>query len=110
MARRVRVTIIATGAEVPLAVAVAEKLGDAVQVVSMPSVADFRAQDDDYKNKILAGYVVVIEAGVSASWFEFADAVVGIDSFGVSGAGGDVYAYCGFDPDTISRDILKKLK
>ena len=109
-ARRVRVTIIATGAEVPLAVAVAEKLGDAVQVVSMPSVADFRAQDDDYKNKILAGYVVVIEAGVSASWFEFADAVVGIDSFGVSGAGGDVYAYCGFDPDTISRDILKKLK
>ena len=109
-ARRVRVTIIATGSEVPLAVAVAKKLGDAVQVVSMPSVADFRRQDKKYKNSILAGFVVAIEAAATAPWFEFADAVVGIDSFGVSGAGHDVYAHFGFDTDVIVRDILKKLK
>ena len=109
-ARRVRVTIIATGADVPLAVSVAEKLGDAVQVVSMPSVADFRRQDAKYKSKILAGFVVVIEAAASAPWFEFADAVVGIDSFGVSGSGTDVYSHFGFDTDVIARDILKKLK
>ena len=110
VARRVRVTIIATGTEVPLAVHVAEKLGDAVQVVSMPSVSDFRAQDIKYKNKILAGYVVVIEAAATAPWFEFADAVVGIDSFGASGDGDAVYSHFGFDTDAIARDILKKLK
>ena len=109
-AHRVRVTIIATGAEVPLAVDVAKKLGDAVQVVSMPSVADFRRQDKKYKDKILAGFVVAIEAAASAPWFEFADAVVGIDSFGVSGDGHDVYAHFGFDSDAITRDILKKVK
>lgn len=109
-ARRVKVTIIATGAEVPLAVSVAQKLGDAVQVVSMPSVADFRHQDEKYKSKILSGFVVVIEAAATAPWFEFADAVVGIDSFGVSGSGSDVYAHFGFDTDTIARDILSKLK
>lgn len=109
-ARRVRVTIVATGSEVPLAVAVAQKLGNAVQVVSMPSVADFRHQDEKYKNKILAGFVVAIEAAATAPWFEFADAVVGIDSFGVSGSGSDVYNHFGFDTDAIVRDILKKIK
>ena len=109
-ARRVRVTIIATGAEVPLAVNVAEKLGDAVQVVSMLSVSDFRVQTDEYKKKILAGFVVAIEAAATAPWFEFADAVVGVDSFGVSGPGDAVYAHFGFDTDAIARDILKKIK
>ena len=76
----------------------------------MPSVADFRRQDKKYKDKILAGFVVAIEAAASAPWFEFADAVVGIDSFGVSGDGHDVYAHFGFDSDAITRDILKKVK
>lgn len=108
--RRVRATIIATGSEVPLAVAVAEKLGNDVQVVSMPSVELFRMQDEAYKKSVLKGYVIAIEASASAPWFEFADAVVGIDSFGVSGSGEDVYKYFGFDIDTIVRDISKKLK
>lgn len=105
-----RVTLIATGSEVPLAISVAEKLGGKVQVVSMPSVADFRRQDDKYKKSILRGFVVAIEAGASASWFEFADAVIGIDSFGTSGGGEEVYKYFGFDADKIARDIAKKVK
>ena len=108
--RRVRVTLVATGAEVPLAISVAEKLGDGVQVVSMPNVGAFRNQDVQYKKKILAGYVVVIEAAATAPWFEFADAVVGIDSFGVSGDGESVYKHFGFDTDAIVRDISKKIR
>ncbi len=108
--RRVRATIIATGSEVPLAVDVAKKLGDWVQVVSMPSVSTFKSQNAKYKRQILSGFVVAIEAAATAPWFEFADAVVGIDSFGVSGAGDDVYAHFGFDKDAIARDILDKLK
>ena len=107
---RIKATLIATGSEVPLAVAVAEKLGAGVQVVSMPSVEIFRSQDEKYKKKILSGFVVAIEAGVTSPWFEFADAVIGIDSFGVSGSGADVYNYFGFDVDTISRAISKKIK
>ena len=94
----------------PLAIAVAEKLGAGVQVVSMPSVEIFRSQDEKYKKKILSGFVVAIEAGVTSPWFEFADAVIGIDSFGVSGSGADVYNYFGFDVDTVSRAISKKIK
>lgn len=103
-------TIIATGSEVPLAVAVAEKLGDCVQVVSMPSVADFRAQDNDYKKQVLRGRVIAIEASASAPWFEFADAVIGVDRFGLSGAGDAVYSELGFDVDSIVCEIKKGLR
>ena len=106
---RVRATILATGAEVPLAIDVAEKLGGAVQVVSVVNVADFRAQSAEYKKQLLRGFVVAIEAAASAPWFEFADAVVGIDRFGISGDGMDVYTQLGFDVDTIANDIKNKM-
>ncbi len=106
----VRATIIATGAEVPLAVRVAKIVGNDVQVVSMPCVSTFRLQDCEYRKKILRGYIVVIEAAATAPWFEFADAVVGIDRFGISGPGDAVYSHFGFDADTIARDIAKNLK
>ena len=91
-------------------IAVAEKLGDAVQVVSVPSVADFRMQDLQYKQQMLRGFVVAIEAAASAPWFEFADAVFGIDRFGMSGSGDAVYARMGFDVDAIVADIKHKMK
>ncbi len=107
-ARSVKTTLIATGAEVPLAIDVAEKLGPNVQVVSMPSVEQFRASPAEYKQRILRGNVIAIEAAATAPWFEFADAVVGINNFGMSGSGATVYANCGFNADTIARDIKEK--
>ena len=107
---RVRATIIATGSEVPLAIEVAEKLGKSVQVVSMPSVSDFRNQDAKYKKNILRGFVVAIEAAATAPWFEFADAVVGVDGFGLSGDGKDVYVAKGFDAEIIAHDLAEKIK
>ncbi len=106
---RVSATILATGSEVPLAVSVAEKLGADVQVVSVVSVSDFRKQESEYKQQILQGFVVAIEAAATAPWFEFADAVVGIDSFGVSGPGNRVYSDMGFNADAIVADIKNKL-
>jgi transketolase len=105
---RVRATILATGAEVPLAIDVAEKLGGAVQVVSVVSVSDFRQQNSEYKKQMLRGFVIAIEAAASAPWFEFADAVVGIDRFGLSGDGAEVYSQMGFDVDAIVNDIKDK--
>jgi transketolase len=109
-AKRARATILATGSEIPLAIDVAKKLGNAVQVVSVVSVADFRKQDAEYKKQMLAGFVIAIEAASSAPWFEFADAVVGVDGFGVSGAGDFVYEMAGFDADIIAEDIKNKIK
>ncbi|MFQ6778311.1 MAG: transketolase-like TK C-terminal-containing protein [Alphaproteobacteria bacterium] len=108
--RKISLTIIATGSEVSLAVEVAKKISIGVQVVSVPSVSDFKKQKASYKNAILRGFVVVIEASVSAPWFEFADAVIGIDSFGISGDGNSVYKHFGFDIDAIVNDIIGKIK
>ena len=94
----------------PLAIEVAKKLGNAVQVVSVLSVADFRKQDVEYKKQMLAGLVVAIEAAASAPWFEFADVVFGIDEFGMSGDGAEVYQKFGFDADIIAADIKNKIK
>ena len=105
----IRLTIIATGAEVPLAMAVARRI-PGVQVVSMPSVSHFREMDDDYKANVLRGRVIAIEAGATASWFEFADDVIGIDDFGLSGPGDMVYREYGFDVDAIVAAIRAKMK
>ena len=107
---RPKITIIATGSEVPLAISVAQILGSAVQVVSMPSVAHFRAMDVKYKEKILVGTVVAIEAASTAPWFEFADIVIGIDDFGLSGPGDMVYRTCGFEAQNIVDAIRTKMK
>lgn len=107
---RVRVTLIATGSEVPLAMDVAKILGDNVQVVSMPSVEHFRSQSALYKQQILRGFVVAIEAGSTTPWFEFADAVIGVNRFGMSGNGAAVYSAYGFDANQIAREIISKAK
>ena len=107
---RVRITIIATGSEVPLAVAVANVLGDGVQVVSMPSIEHFRSQSVTYKRQILRGRVIAIEAASTPSWFEFADAVIGINRFGMSGPGGAVYSAMGFDVAQIVHEIKDAMK
>ena len=108
-AGRIRMTIIATGSEVPLAISVARRIGGA-QVVSMPSVSHFRDMDEEYKSKVLRGRVIAIEAGATAPWFEFADDVIGIDDFGLSGPGDMVYRECGFDADAICAAIRARMK
>ena len=110
MSKRIRLTIIATGSEVPFAVAVANKIGPSVQVVSMPSVELFRKSPAKFQSDLLRGYVVAIEAAATAPWFEFADAVCGIDGFGMSGDGDAVMRAMGFDVDTVAADICKKMK
>lgn len=107
---RIKMTLLATGAEVPLAVSVAKRFGGGVQVASIPSVSHFMAQDAKYKRAVLRGRVVAIEAGATAPWFALADAVVGVDGFGMSGPGNQVYKEYGFDPDAIFSAIRGKIK
>lgn len=93
--------IMATGTEVELATAAAEKLtaqGKAIRVVSMPCFEVFKSQPAAYRDSVLSNPItqrVAIEAGSSAAWFGFvasAEQVVGINTFGLSAPGAQVYA------------------
>ena len=108
-----QLTLMATGSEVSLAISVAEILESVKrwsQVVSVPSMEKFRDQPQKYKDKMMRGKVVAIEAGVAQPWWEFADAVNCIDTFGRSGPGAEVYKSFGFDAKEIAEEIMKNRK
>lgn len=104
-----KTTLIATGAEVPLAVEIASRFKN-VQVISMLNLDVFRKQDESYKKQILRGCVIVLEASSPSPWFEFADAVIGIDKFGASGDSNSLYHEYGFDVDKIIKEIKRYIR
>lgn len=106
--QNIKRTIIATGSEVSIAVDVAKALGD-TNVVSMPCVEIFRLQSLEYKKSILNGKIISLEAGATQAWYEFADAVIGVDTFGVSGASSDVYKHFDLTAEKIINEIQSKL-
>ena len=102
--------IMATGSEVPLALAVAEvieKKGYRIRVVSMPSAEVFDAQDRDWKEQVLPHEVrarIAIEAASCDWWRKYVGldgSVVGMRSFGESGPGKAVYEYFGFTVEKV---------
>jgi transketolase len=102
--------LIATGSEVELAVkaaaALAEK-GKAIRVVSMPSTNVFDAQSAEYREAVLPAAVtkrVVVEAGVTDSWWKYAGTagkVVGLDRFGESAPAGKLFKEFGFTVENV---------
>jgi transketolase len=118
-----KVTFLATGTEVSLAVEARAKLaaeGIASRVVSMPCWALFEAQPEDYRRKVLGpGTVkVAIEAAVREGWDRYigsellgpAGAFIGMHSFGASGPYKDVYAKFGISADAAVAAAKKLLK
>ena len=100
--------LIATGSEVSLATAAAEKLADKkVRVVSMPCTELFDAQDPAYRESVLPAAVrarVAVEAGVTGFWGKYVGLdgkVVGIDTFGESAPAGELFKLFGFTVDNV---------
>ena len=77
--------IIATGSELQLALKVAEQQ-PSTRVVSMPCMEIFDEQSSEYKNEVLPNGIekIAIEAGISLTWYKYADRVIGTDDFGFS--------------------------
>jgi len=105
------VILIATGSEVSLAVAAAERLtadGVGARVVSMPSTDVFLAQDDAYRASVLPDGCrarVAVEAAHPDYWYRFVGldgAVVGIDRFGLSAPGEQVMAELGMTVEHVT--------
>jgi len=102
--------IIGTGTEVALAVDAAQLLeaeGISARVVSLSSWELFRELDDDRRAGILppALPAVAVEAGATLGWLEFADAVVGLDRFGVSAPGDVAYRQLGLTPEAVAERV-----
>ena len=101
--------LIATGSEVELAQAAREQLAGAgrkVRVVSMPCVERFLAQDDGYRAEVLPAGVprLSIEAGATGLWRGLVGehgATMGIDGFGESAPGPQLYEYFGLTADNV---------
>jgi transketolase len=112
------IILIATGSEVALAVSAAELLaadGSKVRIVSMPCTDLFDAQDHAYREQVLPAAVtarVVIEAGVTGTWWRYAGArgrVIGLDRFGKSAPAGELFEHFGFSTDNVvavAKEIL----
>jgi len=87
--------IIAAGSEVSMAVEAKKELGAGYRVVSMPCVEVFEKQSAEYKEEVLPKAMkpktTAVEAGVTAAWYKFADKVLGVDYFGLSAPGPEVF-------------------
>ena len=104
-----KLTLIATGSEVSLALQVAEKIPNCA-VVSMPCMELFAEQPKVYQEKVLGTAPrIVIEMASSFGWHKWAGTgglVISIDSFGASAPGDKLIQYFDF---TVSK-ILKQIQ
>jgi transketolase len=108
-----RAVIIATGSEVDLAIAAQRTLaadGIAARVVSMPSTTAFDRQDAAWRDAVLPPGVprVAVEAGVSDYWRKYVGlegAVVGVDRFGESAPGAEVFRLLGFTAENVAQAV-----
>lgn len=119
-----RVVMIATGSEVEIAMAVADRLeaaGIGADIVSMPCWAAFDAQPQTYRDDILPPDTdllrVSIEAGTTMGWERYTMVPngsgglrFGVDGFGASAPIADLYRHFGLTADIIAPQVLVALK
>jgi transketolase len=116
---KAKAVVIATGSEVPLALAARETLageGIGVRVVSMACTSIFDRQDDAYRASVLPPDIprVAVEAGVTDYWRKYVGAaddpraaVVGIDRFGESAPAGALFKHFGFTADNVAAAVRR---
>lgn len=112
------IILIATGAEVHLALETAGRLagkGIATRVVSMPSWELFEKASGGYKNRVLPPEIKVrlaIEAGSTMGWERYVGdrgGVIGIDRFGVSAPGDTNMQRFGFTAEHVVERAMALL-
>ncbi|MFA9201557.1 MAG: transketolase [Cypionkella sp.] len=111
-----KVVLIGTGSEVEVAVATADALeveGIGADVISMPCMELFEAQDAAYKADLLPADAlkVSIEAGATMGWERWTRGglQIGLDRFGASAPAEDLYPKFGFTAAAIVPKIKAEL-
>jgi transketolase len=111
-----KATLLATGAEVGLAVEAATLLGQQgvpTRVVSMPCVELFLQQDAAYRTAVLGSTAVfAVEMGRPELWCQFTgrlDRCIGQTTFGASAPAKQVAEYFGFTPAKVAARVKQGL-
>jgi len=115
--KKIKLTILATGSEVNLAISTSHKLAKYKiysKVISVPSLELFKLQSKSYKNKILneTKYKISIEAASTEQWKQLIGNngfCFGIDDYGKSAPYRDIFRYFGLTSENIVNKIKKML-
>ena len=116
-AQDAKAVVLATGSEVPLALAAQKQLSDAgvaVRVVSMASTDVFDRQDSAYRESVLPKGLprVAVEAGVTDFWRKYVGlegAVIGIDTYGESAPAPELYTHFGITAENVAAAVRQTL-
>ena len=112
-----KVTIIATGSEVGIALdaqIALEAEGVATRVVSAPCLEWFNEQPASYRESVISTSTlrVSIEAGIALGWREYvgdSGIIVSLDHWGASAAAGKLFTEFGLTSDRVVADVKKAL-
>jgi transketolase len=112
-----RITLIATGSEVAVALAardILQQKGHATAVVSLPSFELFERQDEAYRAEVLRPETVRvgIEAAIRLGWDRWIGergGFVGMIGFGASGPGDELFRHFGITPEAVVDAALARL-
>lgn len=106
--------IIASGSELSIGLQAQQKLqeeGVFVRVVSMPCTAWFDQQPAEYRESVLPQELpirVAVEAGATYGWWKYVGSsgdVVGLDHFGASGDGAQLFETFGITPAAVAAKV-----
>ena len=111
----IKLTLMASGSEVDIAVSAAKKLAEKniyTKVISVPSMELFDAQPENYKLKILGEteLKISIEASQPMSWKKYVGkngTTLGIEDFGKSAPYKDVYKHFKLTDDDVVNAALR---
>ena len=109
-----RFTLVATGSEVSLCLAAADELaarGVAVRVAALPCWKCFEDQPTAYRDAVVRRDLpsLAVEAGATLGWARYADEALGIDTFGLSAPGPQVFTALGLVPETVVAHVTRVL-
>ncbi len=101
--------LIATGSEVSLALEAYQQLAERcrLRLISMPCMELFLEQSPEYQETLLPRNCrrrLAIEAGDTQAWYRFVGldgAVIGMESFGLSGKAEELFAHFGFTVEAL---------
>lgn len=115
---RPKLSILASGSEVSLAIAAAGLLsaqGVSARVISVPCLETFQAQPESYRRRVMPGRMprVAIEAGRGEPWWRLlgrGGLFIGVETFGASAPERVIAEHYGLTPEQVAERIRKFLK
>ncbi|CAH2350568.1 transketolase 1 [[Candida] railenensis] len=109
------VIIVASGSEVAIAVEASKKLGSEgfkAGVVSLPDFLTFDKQPFDYQLSVLPDGVPILSVEVMSTfgWSKYSHEQFGLNRFGASGKGPEIYKFFEFTPEGVSSRAAKTIQ